>query len=142
MIELGHAQWALGDPRGRTTLLDAARLANKLGDAARAARALLADHRGMPATIGATDDERVHAIEVTLEAMGDEESIEQALLTSELALALDYAPGSYERRRTLVEDAVAMARGLSSPRTLAACLQNYWLSHLGSRHHRSAPPCL
>ena len=128
LIELGHAQWALGDPRGRTTLLDAARLANELGDAARAARALLADSRGMPATIGATDDERVHAIEVTLEAMGDEETIERALLTSELALALDYAPGSYERRRALVEDAVAMARGLSSPRTLAACLHNYWLS--------------
>ena len=54
----------------------------------------------MPATIGATDDERVHAIEVALEAMGDEQSIERALLTSELALALNYAPGSYERRRS------------------------------------------
>ncbi len=127
MVELGHAQWALGDPRCRTTLLDAARLADELGDAARAARALLADHRGMPATIGVTDDERVRAIEVALDAMGDEASIEQALLTSELALALNYTPGSYERRRGLVEDAVAMARGLSSPRTLAACLQNYWL---------------
>ena len=42
-------------------------------------------------------------------------------------MALNYTPGSYERRRGLVEDAVAMARGLSSPRTLAACLQNYWL---------------
>lgn len=128
MIELGHAQWALGDARGRTTLLAAARSAGQLGDFARAAQALLADSRGMPATIGATDDERVRAIEVVLEAMGEESSIEQALLTSELALALEYSPGSYERRSTLAADAVSMARGLRSPRTLACCLQNYWLS--------------
>jgi hypothetical protein len=139
MIELGHAQWALGDSRGRTTLLEAAGLAGELGDSARAARALLADHRGMPATIGATDAERVRAIEVALEAMGDEPRVERALLTSELALALTYAAGSYERRRALVEDAVAMARTLSSPRTLATCLQNYWVSiwapgTIGSRH--------
>ncbi|MDQ1385628.1 MAG: hypothetical protein QOG65_3007 [Actinomycetota bacterium] len=139
MIELGHAQWALGDPGGRTLLLDAAGLADKLGDVARAARALLADYRGMPATIGATDAERVRAIEVALEAMGDEPRVERALLTSELALALTYAAGSYERRRALVEDAVAMARTLSSPRTLATCLQNYWVSiwapgTIGSRH--------
>ena len=128
MIELGRAHWALGDPEGRTILLDAARSAHQLGDSARAARALLADHRGMPATIGVTDDERVHALEVALAVMGDEQSIERALLTSELALALSYAPDSYERRCDLVEAGVAMARGLESPGTLATCLQDYWLS--------------
>jgi tetratricopeptide (TPR) repeat protein len=39
-----------------------------------------------------------------------------------------YAPGTYPRRRALAEEAVAMARRLSSPETLAATLQNYWLS--------------
>ena len=103
---------------------------------------LLADYRGMPATIGATDDERVRAIEVALEAMGDEPSIERALLTSELALALIYAPGSYERRRTLVEDAVGdgpRAELTENPRGVPAQLL---VVHLGARHHRAAPSCL
>src|SRR5204862_801098 len=59
LLRLGDAQRLAGDPAHRETLLAAGRLAAELGDADALARSALANHRGVWATVGAVDDERV-----------------------------------------------------------------------------------
>ncbi len=58
-IGLGEAQRQAGRPEFRTTLLDASRLAEELGDADRLARAALANNRGFTSAFGEVDRERV-----------------------------------------------------------------------------------
>ncbi len=128
LLGLGSAQWAIGDDGYRVTLLDAARLAGRLGDGRRQVEALIASDRGMPDMIGLADPERTAVIESGLAVVGDEDSVERARLLSELALSLIYVPGSYDRRCALTGEAVAMARRLADPDTLADTLQHSWVT--------------
>jgi hypothetical protein len=59
--------------------------------------------------------------DVTLGALGGEDTPLRARLLARLALELYYA-GDPARRLALSEEAVALARGLDDPHTLAACL--------------------
>ena len=52
LIGLGEAQRQVGDPEYRQTLLDAAELAEELGDTDRLCRAVLANSRGYTSQIG------------------------------------------------------------------------------------------
>ena len=122
LIAYGEAQKRAGDPAFRTTLLDAARSAEEQGDAASLARAALTNSRGhLPSSVGAVDAERVMALEAALAAVGTDEGPTRARLLAILALELTFAPDR-QRRRQLSDEAVAIARRLDDPQTLAQVL--------------------
>jgi hypothetical protein len=63
LITLGESQRCAGDPAHGHTLFEAGRLAHDLGDAHQAARAALANQRGVFSRMGAIDSDRVAALE-------------------------------------------------------------------------------
>src|SRR5438105_4000437 len=67
LIALGEAQRRTGDPAYRQTLLDAAGLADHLGDGDALARAVLANSRGFFSISGGVDAPRVAALERALD---------------------------------------------------------------------------
>ncbi len=104
---LGTAQRQIGDPSFRDTLLGAARDAARLGDVGRLVAACLANDRGFYSAVGATDKEKVDALELALaELDGDhpDRSLILATLCSELAHG-----SSLERRRALADEAIDIA---------------------------------
>jgi class 3 adenylate cyclase len=123
LIGLGEAQRLTSDTAHRGTLLEASRLAVRLGDGERAARAALANNRGTFSAVGALDHERVAAIERAIEL--DEDPGRRALL-----LALQATERAFEQdswpRRALLEQALALARQIDSPSTTARVLIAYF----------------
>src|SRR5207302_1104512 len=83
MVGLGDAQRQAGDPRYRDTLLGAAALAARIGDADARARAVLATWRGMSA-LGRRDVELVAALERAAEALRKQDA-RRADILAELA---------------------------------------------------------
>jgi class 3 adenylate cyclase len=122
LIGLGEAQRQTGVAAYRETLLEAARIASKLGDADLAARAALANNRGWVSRHGAVDAERVEAIERALALDDPPQPARHARLLSLLAKELAFEPDR-TRRRALGDEAVALARQASDPRTLAVALE-------------------
>jgi tetratricopeptide (TPR) repeat protein len=116
LIELGTAQRLAGDVAHRETLLDAAHLAERLGDTEQLVRAALANNRGTLSSVGAVDAERVAVLEAALAATSGD-SHERARLLATLAVELTEG-GDWPHRRSLAQQAVAMARRLSDPETL------------------------
>ena len=121
LIRLGEAQRRAGDATHRETLIAAGRLAGELGDAEAMARSALANSRGMFAVIGAVDEDRTTMLEAALEAQGDAETPLRARLMANLAGEVVYAKDRGLRYR-LSTEALAMARRLGDPRTLAQVL--------------------
>jgi tetratricopeptide (TPR) repeat protein len=121
LIRLGDAQRRAGDRAHRETLIDACRLARDQGDADALARAALSNSRGMFSVIGAVDEERVAMLEAALDALGPAETVVRARLLATLAVELVYA-GDRGRRYVLSAQALAIARRLDEPRTLAHVL--------------------
>jgi class 3 adenylate cyclase len=66
----GEAQRRTGDPASRETLLGASRLAVERRDAARLARAVLANSRGFTSVIGHVDEERLELVDAALDLVG------------------------------------------------------------------------
>jgi tetratricopeptide (TPR) repeat protein len=125
LIVLGEAQRCAGDPH-RETLLDAGRLARELGDSDRCARAALANHRGLFSRFGEVDLERAAALEEALQMIPAEDSPTRARLLASLASELHFTGDS--RRHDLGREAVAMARRLGDPATLAQVLAGIWFA--------------
>ena len=121
LIRLGDAQRRAGDAAHRETLIAAGRLARDLGDAEAMARAALANNRGMFAVIGAVDEDRTTMLEAALEAQGEAETPLKARLMANLAGEVVYAKDRDLRDR-LSAEALAMARRLGDPETLAQTL--------------------
>ncbi len=122
LIGLGEAQRQVGDPAYRQTLLDAAELAQQLGDADRLCRAVLANSRGFASLIGGVDSERVQALEDAAQALpGDDPRRAQVLAL--LACELHYA-GEPARCRRLSGEAIEIARADGDPVALAHALAN------------------
>jgi class 3 adenylate cyclase len=125
LIRLGEAQRdALdGDETFHQILLDAARLSQHLGDGGRLARAALANTRrfGVPAP-GQVDDERIALLEAALAALDKADSPVRAQLLANLLCELTYAPDR-DRLIILADEALAMARRLGDPATLAHVLR-------------------
>lgn len=121
LIRLGEAQRRAGDRDHRETLIAACRLAHDHGDAEAMATAALANSRGMFAVIGAVDDERTAMLAAAIEAQGDRETTVRARLTANLATEVVYAEDQTRRYR-LSAEALAMARRLGEPGTLAHTL--------------------
>ena len=121
LIGLGEAQRHTGNPEHRQTLLDAAALAQELGDADRLCRAVLANSRGYPQA-GAVDSERVQALEAAAGALPDDDP-RRARVLALLAQELHFA-GDRAHCRALAAEALEMARAAGDPAALAHTLDN------------------
>jgi class 3 adenylate cyclase len=119
LIAMGVAQRQAGDDRFRATLFDAAALAQSLGDTDALVRAALANNRGDVSTAGQVDTERLAVLESALAAIDPADSPARARLLATVALESNYA-GDWKRRLALSDEALAIARRLGDPVTLAA----------------------
>jgi class 3 adenylate cyclase len=121
LAKLGSSQRQAGDSAYRETLLECATLAKELGDTATLVSAALANSRGIPSIIGIADAERIEVLQWALEAIGEGDNPERAMLLSLLALELTFTT-SYPERAALADEAVAIARRLGDASTLAKVL--------------------
>ena len=129
LIGLGDAQRQIGDASFRQVLLEAAGIAQELGDTERLTRAALANTRGTVVG-GIVDQGRVHVLEAAIEAIGPEDSPDRARLLSRLAEEL-YFSADHRRRRALAEEGVAVARRVGDRSTLALALYKFcWANAL------------
>ncbi|MEW6473927.1 MAG: BTAD domain-containing putative transcriptional regulator [Actinomycetota bacterium] len=125
LIALGEAQRRAGDPAHRDTLLEAGRLAARLGNADAVARAALANQRGMFSRFGGVDTDRVVAFEEALAAIGPADTAVRARLLGSLASELYWANDL--RRHEVGREALAIARRLGDAVTLAETIARVWL---------------
>jgi tetratricopeptide (TPR) repeat protein len=118
LVGLGKAQRQAGMPAFRETLLDASRRAKTLGDRTRLIDSVLANSRGLFSSAGKIDGERIAMLDVALDAVGDADTTERALILGRRGLESVYA-GDYAQRRVMSDEAVAIARRLGDSATLA-----------------------
>ena len=130
VLALGIAQTRAGDPRARETLLNAAEHARALDRPEMIAQAALGIHV-FNLTPGAPDEAAIALLEEALERIGPGDSVLRARLLARIATALYYRFGTTERRDALVTEAVAMARRIGDPATLAYVLINGQLGTWG-----------
>ncbi len=123
LLRLGDAQRLAGDPAHRETLLAAGRLADELDDPAALARSALANYRGVWATVGAVDEERVAMLQTALDAQEPVDSPVRARLLANLAVEVVYGKEA-NRGRELSAEALAMSRRLGDRATLAEVLRS------------------
>ena len=122
LIGRGEAQRRAGDEGYRNTLLDAAELARRLGDATALARAALANSLGDIWTRALeVDAGRIEMLEGALAAAGDADARLRARLLATLGLELFWHPDA-DRRLALAAEALDIARTLGDPETLTHVL--------------------
>jgi class 3 adenylate cyclase len=121
LLRLGRAEVRAGRAGGRDTLLRGYERARQLGDHRRAAAAMLGLSRGFFTRMGRVDRRVVEALENAIAMQPADESPELAELLATLASELVWAPDG-ERRFGLSNQALAMARRIDDPRTLARIL--------------------
>ncbi len=121
VIAQGEAELQAGDPGSRLTLLAAARLAEELGSAECLARAALANSRGLFSSAEGVDRDRVEILRTALRNYRSGDSSTRAALLAQLAVEL-VTETDWSLRDKLNEDALAMARRVEDPRTLARVL--------------------
>ncbi len=118
LIALGEAQRRAAHPAHHQALLEAAAIAQGVGDIDRLAAAALAD----TGTIWPEDrHERVAVLTAALAAIGDDDSPLRAGLLANLAGSM-LLTREWDQRVELSEQAVTMARRLGDPPTLAQVL--------------------
>ena len=123
---LGEAQRQVGDGAYRETLLEAARLAHRLGDADTLVRAALANNRGWASRAGVLDTERVEMLQTALDALPEPDSVERARLLALLALERTF-DGDYPGRRAMSDEALRIARASGDDATvLEVLLRRPW----------------
>ena len=122
LIGLGEAQRQIGSPASRQTLLDAAQLAQQLGDTDRLSRAVLANTRGFSSRSGVVDSERVQALEAAAGALPDSDP-RRAQVLALLASELHYG-GEPSRCRQLAAKAIETARAAGDEAALARTLSD------------------
>jgi len=120
LIALGETELGAGQAESQEVLLEAAHLAQRLGDADRLARAALANNPGFWSTLG-RDPERVAALEAALELAGPARTATRARLLSRLAVEI-YTSSERSERERLTDEALAIARELDDDATLAYVL--------------------
>jgi len=121
LLVLGDAQRRSGDPLYRQTLVRAAAAARDAGAAALVAQAALASSRAVFSRTGLVDPGLVRLLEEALESLPAEDSPTRARLLANLAAELLFS-GEWERRLSLSDEALAMARRLDDRATLAHVL--------------------
>jgi tetratricopeptide (TPR) repeat protein len=123
LVGLGQAQRQTGEPAFRETLLEASRIASVLADAELAARAALANNRGIFSVIGEVDRERLQAIQRAIELDDPPSPARRARLLALEAQELGWDP-DFARRQALADQAISVARGAGETRTLAEVLRS------------------
>ncbi|HVT21790.1 MAG TPA: hypothetical protein VHE57_10415, partial [Mycobacteriales bacterium] len=117
---LGAAQRDQSNPAFRETLLEVTHAALALERPDLAARAAIANFRGVTSVVNAVDRERVDALEATIAAHRQQRTADEALLLATLAAEINYDPAvSLERRLEIADRALEVARDLGDPRVLA-----------------------
>ncbi len=116
----GQAQMQAGGDAARDTLLAAIELARRVDDPDLLARAALS-LGGFGLSPGIVDDDLVAVLEEALRALSADGGALRARLLVRLAVALYYLDDP-QRREDLVQEALAIARGLDDPLTLAYVL--------------------
>jgi len=138
LVELGRALWMAGE-RGRAGdyLTQAVELARELGRADLLAEAAIT-RGGMRAwaSAGLVDEQLIALLEEAAGSLASDELRLRAMVTARAAAELYFLPGSTDRRRTLTDEAIAMARLLNDPPTLAYVLT---AAHWGMYAPGSAP---
>jgi tetratricopeptide (TPR) repeat protein len=127
LCALGEAQRRADFPEYRQTLLDAADVAQELGDTDRLARAAQANSRGLFSVTWGVDAERERVMRAALEALGENDTPARARLLANLAVERVYV-GEYDQNRRLSDEALAMARRLGDPETLAWVLSPRYMT--------------
>ena len=121
LLALGSSQQRAGmENQARATFAQAGDTARRLGDPGLLGRAALG-FAGPWSTLARVDEEVVARLDEALVALGEEDSPLRARLLARLGFELYYS-GEPGRREALSEEAVAIARRLDDPPTLAACL--------------------
>ncbi|MBV8981331.1 MAG: AAA family ATPase, partial [Acidimicrobiia bacterium] len=121
LLLLGDVQRRSGEPRYRETLARAAAAGRGAGDAVLVADAALASSRAVFSQTGQVDSDLVTLLEEAVESFPSDDSSTRAKLLANLAGALLFS-GQWERRLSLADDALAMARRLGDRATLAHVL--------------------
>ncbi len=117
LVSVGVAERQVGEPSYRATLLDAAALAQRLGDTPSLVAAALANNRGYHSSSGHIDTERVEVLEAALAAVGPDDGIERALLLATVCAELAFS-AEPARLQALFDEALAIARRIGDPRTI------------------------
>jgi DNA-binding SARP family transcriptional activator len=120
LLALAASEERAGLATARATAEAAAEAARALGDPGLLARAALA-LAGPWSMLGRAEEDEVRVLEEALDALGDADDGLRARLLARLALELYYVSPP-ERRLAVSEEAVALARRLGDPATLAVCL--------------------
>ncbi len=120
LVGLGDSQRQAGDSEYRETLLEASRIADRIGEGDLLVRAVLANSRGIVSAPGELDSDRVVMLEAALGAMPDAENRNLALVLAHLAL--EVAETDRARSAGLSEKATEIARRVAEPATLARVL--------------------
>jgi DNA-binding CsgD family transcriptional regulator len=129
LLDLGEARMAASEvPAARAAYQQAGELARRIGWAELLAQAGLG--LGLEFTVGIVDPVEVRLLEEALVDLGGADSPLRARVLARLARALLFTP-QVERRRALSEQAVALARRLGDPATLAAVLYDRHLAVWG-----------
>ena len=129
LLALAGARMAAGEPdEARGLYQRAAESSRRLGDGARLARAAFG--LGREFTAGAVDELEVELLEETLAVLGETDSALRARVLARLAKALQSSPDP-ARRAQLGRSAVAMARRLGDPATLATVLYEHHMATWG-----------
>jgi class 3 adenylate cyclase/tetratricopeptide (TPR) repeat protein len=120
-LALGAAQRQAGLPASRETFLDAAHRAQELDATDRLVAAALGNSRGFFSSIGVIDADKVAVLESALNALGDDDGRERALLLATLCSELALGT-TLDRRQELADVARAMARRVGDPDTVIRTL--------------------
>ncbi len=127
LIALGEAKHRGAKPAFRETFLQAARLAQGRGDQSALARAALMDSRGAAwSAVGTVDWEHVSVLEAALAVTGEADAATRTRLLATLGVALVFA--TERDPEPLVDEALALARRLDDPATLAHVLRARWIT--------------
>jgi hypothetical protein len=129
LLARGQAQMHAGDDAARETLLAAVELAERLGDHNLLGRCALS-LGGFGLSPGIVDEQLVAVLERALDALDPADSALRARLLVRLAVAI-YWCDLAERREALVGEAVAIARRVRDPATLAFVLDQGRLATSG-----------
>ena len=124
LCALGEAALAAGDPDlARAAYAQAAELARRTGQAELLAAAALGTAGGQGGfEVDLRDPDRVAVLTEALQAQPNRDSRTRAALLGRLSLALAFTAAGIAEREALSAEAVAMARRLGDPATLAAAL--------------------
>jgi tetratricopeptide (TPR) repeat protein len=127
LLDLGDAQMRAGEQEGsRQSFLAAASLAEELGLPQHHARAALGYGGGLVWVRAGADTRLIPLLRAGLDSLGEEDSRLRARLLARLACAMRDDP-SFEPRESIAREAVALARRMSDPATLAYALDGlYW----------------